>query len=416
METGGKIKSLESDPTDFMGRSPSTTATAAAGSQPVRFAFVDGLRGLAALSIVMFHLWWYEPEPHPAFQPFQNNLQEVMLLRAAVQVLLVISGFVIAYTLRNCWVNPREVGLFLGRRLVRLTPPYWVTLATIIMVDAVCQQAWDLPSPFEGSISIPRLSAHMTFLQDVLGQEPMSAGVWTICIEMQFYVVAILAWGLAQVITRRPDDNKPRPSMWGILIIYAPLAFASLFLWRPLESTEHWVIHFLWMFFLGMIAWWTLDRTLPLWVFVSVVVVGVGQIAFDLACDLAFERGLKFQTYQNSVALTTAVMIYIAGRFNRMQSWLNWPWLQYISKISYSLYLIHFPVCHLLTSAGWRLFGDDPTTVQAMAIMAISYATSIFAAHWMYLWVEEPSNRISAMLKKLPARKPSIDTRLPQSV
>ena len=32
----------------------------------VRFVFVDGLRGLAALSIVIFHIWWYEPAPYPA--------------------------------------------------------------------------------------------------------------------------------------------------------------------------------------------------------------------------------------------------------------------------------------------------------------------------------------------------------------
>ncbi len=371
-----------------------------------RFVFVDGLRGLAALAIVIFHIWWYEPDPHPPFASMHWIVDAAILrIRAGVQVLLVISGFVIAYSLRNAWVTPREFVMFLSRRFVRLAPAYWVALGVIILVDAFCQRAWDLPSPFDGHVSIPRISAHMTFLQDILGHEALSAGVWTICIEMQFYVVAILTWCLAQYLANRPDANKPRPSVLGILTVYAPFAFASLFLWRPLESTSPWVIHFFWMFFLGMMAWWTLERTVPHWIFAAIVVVAIGEIAFD-----------REWWYENSVALTTAVLIYTAGRLNRLDKWLNWGWLQHVSRISYSLYLIHFPVCHLLTSAGWKLFGDSPDSMQATAILLTSFFASLLAAEVLYFWVEEPSSRLAASLKKLPVGEATRELRLPQSV
>src|SRR6478752_7139731 len=66
-----------------------------------RFAFVDGLRGLAALAIVIFHIRWYELEPRAAVSDAMWIIDAALLrARGGVQILLVISGFVIAYTLR----------------------------------------------------------------------------------------------------------------------------------------------------------------------------------------------------------------------------------------------------------------------------------------------------------------------------
>ncbi len=395
-------------------------------SVPSRFVFIDGLRGLAALSIVLFHLWWYEPTPTSAFSMVvhlpviqqllrwyepdpaaaisltNRGIEEVMLkIRGGVQVLLVISGFVIAYTLRNTWMNPREVLLFLGRRLVRLVPAYWTTLGVVILVDMVSQQIGELPSPFEGGISLARISAHLTFLQDIFGHESFSAGIWTLCIEMQFYLVAVLGWLIAQRAFRRPQVNEPRPSARAIYSVFAPFAFISLFYWRGMDSTESLVIHFLWMFFLGMATWWTLDGTISL-------------VAFGLIAGIATMELVLFEKnqFENLVALSTALAILVAGRQQKLDQWLNWPWLQYLGRISYSLYLIHFPVCHLLVSAGWKFFSHSPTLTQAMFILIGSLVASLLAAHAMYQLVEFPSARWAARMKNtnaaLPVGKPTL--------
>ncbi len=395
-------------------------------SVPSRFVFIDGLRGLAALSIVLFHLWWYEPNPTSAvsivvhlpviqqllrwYEPdpaaaislTNSGIEEVMLkIRGGVQVLLVISGFVIAYTLRNTWMNPREVLLFLGRRLVRLVPAYWTTLGVVILVDMVSQQIGGLPSPFEGGVSLARLSAHLTFLQDIFGHESFSAGIWTLCIEIQFYLVAVLGWLIAQRAFRRPQVNEPRPSARAIYSVFAPVAFISLFYWRGMDSTESLVIHFLWMFFLGMATWWTLDGTISL-------------VAFGLIAGIATVELVLFEKnqFENLVALSTALAILVAGRQQKLDQWLNWPWLQYLGRISYSLYLIHFPVCHLLMSAGWKFCSHSPTLTQAMVILSGSLVASLFAAHALYQLVESPSARWAARMKNtnlvLPVGKPTL--------
>ena len=364
-----------------------------AAKPPARFVFVDGLRGFAALSIVIFHIWWYEPDPFPALDSAHWIVDAAFLrVRGGVQILLVISGFVIAYTMRKTWVTPGEIVSFIGRRAIRLVPAYWVAIASVILVDAVCRNSLGLPSPFEGDLSLARIAAHMVFLQDVSGHDPLGAGMWTLCIEMQFYFVAILSWGLAQHLFPRPVVTEPRPSMLGLLAVFAPVAFVSLFHWRTLSSTDPWVIHFLWMFFLGMVTWWTMDKTVSSKLYAAVIAIAI----FNLTIDPEWR-------YENTVALSTALAIFTAGHQNRLHVWLNWPWLQYCGRISYSLYLIHFPVCHLITSIGWKYFGNAPTSSQAMAILGLSFVASLVAGHVVYVCVEAPSARWAARTKAVAA-------------
>lgn len=361
---------------------------------PVRFAFVDGLRGLAAISIVIFHTWWYEPAPLAAFDSTVVDLA-FFRARGGVQILLVISGFVIAYTLRKSWFSLREFQSFMVRRLVRLVPAYWVALSVVILVDFLCRGPLDLPAPIDGSLSISRIAAHMAFLQQVLEHESIGAGMWTLCIEMQFYLVAMLGWGLAQHLFLRPNPAEAKPSAVGLLIVFAPLALTSLFHWRSMEVTEPWVTHFLWMFFLGMVTWWTLDRTLPLEVFAAVVLIG--------SLELVLQDEWR---YQNSLALATALAIFAAGYRQKLHVWLNWWPLQYLGRISYSLYLIHFPICHLITTGGWKFYGNDPSPWQARLIMLSAIPASILAGTVLYLLVEAPSARWASSTKRQTAQRP----------
>jgi len=367
-----------------------------------RFAFVDGLRGLAALSIVVFHVWLYEPAPFPTLEHTPWLLEQAFRrTRGGVHVLLVISGFVIAYTLRKTWFTPAEMFWFLARRLVRLAPAYWVAIAFVVLVDVYCRTIGDLPSPFEGKLSVPRVVAHATFMQDVAGHTAISAGMWTLCIEMQFYVVAILTWGLAQRLFPRPVKNEPQPSAWGLLLLFGPASLMSLFIWRPMESTEPYVTHFLWMFFLGMTTWWTLDRTLSRLVFLSLVLIGAVELTIN-----------GEWWFQNSVALLTALSIFAAGSLRRLDVWLTWRPLQYLGRISYSLYLIHFPVSHLVTSVGWKYYGSEPTSAQAAFVLLTALSTSLLAGQVLYVLVEAPSARWAAMMKNSATQSSATTTQL----
>ncbi len=366
-------------------------STPAVGKLPARFAFLDGLRGLAALGIAVYHIWRYEPQPYAAMECLPWIVDWVLLRSwVGVQFLLVLSGFVIAFTLRETWVTPREVASFLGRRIVRLGPPYWATLAFVLVLHVVNVTWWNLPPSFEEPLTSGRVLAHTAFHQDVLEQTPLSAAIWTVCIEMQFYVVSVLGWGIAQRLKRRSDRASPKPSATVLMLVFAPLAWISLFYWNRQDSTEPWVTHFLCSFFLGMVTWWTLDRTVSPYVFMASIAVVAGHLAFQWKLE-------------NALALTAALSIFVAGRTGHFHDWLNWRWLQYLGRISYSLYLIHYPVSHYLTWFGWRWCDNSPTPAQSSLILLTCLVASIVAGHLLYVGVELPAGRWSAWLK---ARRP----------
>lgn len=358
-----------------------------------RFMMIDGVRGLAALGVAAYHIWRYEPEATTeplsyASTEFVPAIVDSVLLWAwvGVQSLLVMSGFVIAFTLRNTWVTPREVLSFVGRRVVRLWPPYAVTILFVLLVHAASVNWFGVPSPFEEPLTVGRVVAHIAFLQDIRGETPLSAAIWTVCIEMQFYVVSVVGWGLAQRLLPRPDPKQPRPSGCGVLLVFAPLALASLCLWNRQDSTEPWVIHYMNSFFLGMMAWWALDRTVLPQVFAATVAIYAVQLAFQWKVE-------------NALALTAALMFYVTGRLNHFHDWLTWRWVQYLGRISYSLYLIHYPVSYCLMWLGWRWCDNSPTPAQATLILSVGLIASLAAAHLLYAYVEAPSGRWSAWLK-----------------
>ena len=166
---------------------------------PQRFAFVDALRGISALWIVIFH----------AFSSQYLDGLELMLPEwsrgvihigyVGVTVFFVLSGFVIAHSFDRRRVDAPSIGWFMIRRSVRLDPPYWASIAITL---AVARRA--LPSA-------AALLAHMFYLQDLLRMKPVSPIYWTLCLEIQFYLVFALLLGVAYRLGFRRHRSSITP-------------------------------------------------------------------------------------------------------------------------------------------------------------------------------------------------------------
>ena len=119
--------------------------------------------------------------------------------------LLVLSGFVIAFSLRRDRMTLGYIGLLALRRSIRLDPPYWVGIITMLAVMVVRNSATharvDRPSGMQ-------LLAHLLYLQEILGYGSINVVLWTLCIEIQFYLLTcVILWALQSLcrLVRIPE-------------------------------------------------------------------------------------------------------------------------------------------------------------------------------------------------------------------
>jgi peptidoglycan/LPS O-acetylase OafA/YrhL len=344
-----------------------------------------------------------------------------------VQVFFVISGFVIAYSVRNARVTPGYLGNYALRRSIRLDPPYWATILFVLLLHAVLHlhlgfdSPLDVPSKMEPALSWQLLVSHLFYLQNIaawfqglLGYpqfENLSAGFWTLCIEVQFYLLYVVGQGIAQRLPYRDRRVPSDASPIGLLIVFAPLAVTSMFVWNAgFERGENlwwnlfvsgpggdmWITRFFCMFFLGVSAWWVLDGRIPAAVFRVYAAAFAGRIVWQgqrHGWDDDLTIGLI-------AALAAGVSTYIAGRLGRLGTWLNFGIVQYLGRISYSLYLIHFPMSHVVTTLGTQVTGTSPSPAVATLWLVLALAASLAAAHILYIFVEAPSVRFAARFKR----------------
>jgi peptidoglycan/LPS O-acetylase OafA/YrhL len=99
-----------------------------------RFTFIDALRGVAAISVVLYHVYLQDLLPAaraPFAEPFHTVLANGYI---GVYIFFVLSGFVIAHSVRDATITAGFIGRFALRRSLRLDPPYWAAIAAAIIL------------------------------------------------------------------------------------------------------------------------------------------------------------------------------------------------------------------------------------------------------------------------------------------
>jgi peptidoglycan/LPS O-acetylase OafA/YrhL len=161
-----------------MEATPSATA---AGRR--RVAGLDGIRGLAALFVVVNHIYL---RAFPGYPVTRAPLWAAGFIygRFAVVVFIVLSGFSLAIApARGGW-RLGESAEFARRRAWRILPPYWAALTFSLLMTwfVVAQPGW--PEPTAQSVLV-----HGLLVQDVVLTPSPNRAFWTIAIEAQLYVL-----------------------------------------------------------------------------------------------------------------------------------------------------------------------------------------------------------------------------------
>lgn len=380
-----------------------------------RFHFLDALRGIAALGVVLHHIF-FGSVMVLVYQNASPYFVRVLFQAGAhgVEIFFVLSGFVIAHSLRNNELSLGSLGRFILRRQVRLDPPYWAAIAIGLVF------LWGrnhLPGVMKVPLPSPReLLLNATYLQEIfrLPKDSVVLEVaWTLCLEIQFYLLFIFILWMCHDTPRRlatsndsAAETTPAISNRTILVMWFSGVACLITRHFVIDASYFWVA---WHYFvLGALAYWAVTRkAAPFWIASLLVAFAISWAASGLSTPI--HRG-HFINSGNALALvvgaSTALALWQLGIRGQLGIWNNARPLQYLGRISYSLYLTHMPVLLMVLRFAYKVTKESVPA--AFVWMVVSVALCIGVAHIFYLLVERPSLRwASNVSKHEPATSPS---------
>lgn len=355
---------------------------------PNQFGLINLLKAGAAQLIVLHHLAFYGPMADAA-RPLMPSLIDWMDHngRIAVQAFLVISGFLVAKSLAPVGypgvIHPLGT---IWRRYIKLAPPFIVAMLLAIGASALAR-TWMVHDSISAPPNLSQLMAHVLLLHSVLGYESLSAGAWYVAIDFQLYaLITCLLWAASRI-------GGARPSRWLMPVVVTLGVSISLLYCNRDADWDVWAPYFFGSYGLGILAWWASDPRRPL----RSTAVLLLMMAVPTVIALAFDFRSRI-----AVAAIVACVLFLFGR-TRLSSYANQGWtvINYVGKISYSIFLVHFPVC-LVVNAAFTRFVLAEAGLQALGVLC-AWSASIAAGAAFFHCVEAPLGRV---LGKLAAPAP----------
>lgn len=334
---------------------------------------VDALKVIACALIVWHHLAFYGPMSDVVFTAAPSLINWLYDYgRMAVQVFLVVGGFLAAASLA-----PQGVAVFsqpgqtMLRRYRRLLPPLLIALLIAIVVAALVRPWLEHPSVPEAP-GAWQLLAHVFLLQDIVDQEALSAGIWYVAIDFQLFVISVVLFTLVQRVRRYWPGLAAQSGVWLVLL----LALGSLFYFNRRSALDMTGLYFFGYYALGMFAWWASrsTRAVP-WLLTIATLAGVALV-------LDFRGRLV-------VALAVALLLVWLQRSRWSARFLRAAWLQALGQMSYSIFLIHFPVL-LLVNAAVSHFWPADVLINAIG-MVLAFMLSVLAGAGFYRLLDAPA-------------------------
>src|SRR6478672_2270886 len=200
-----------------------------------RLAGLDGIRGLAALFVVVNHIFQSTFPGHLADSaPFWAAW--FIYGRFAVVVFIVLSGFSLALSAARHGWRLDSVSRFAQRRARRILPAYWAALAFSLAIAWLIVAPPGQPAPDAKSVVVNGL-----LFQNLDGAPSPNRAFWSIAVEAQLYVafplllLTVRRWGAAvmvaavTLVVATVGVLAPDVRSLDVLVIQSPPDLAALF-------------------------------------------------------------------------------------------------------------------------------------------------------------------------------------------
>ena len=295
---------------------------------PARYGLLDGIRGIAALVVVLNHL----------------DAVSSAAGHAAVMVFFVISGYCITASADSFRRNARGFREFMLRRLKRIYPPYLLALLFFVGTRLL-KTAMGAPNSLHHTgiewIQNLTLTQWLSDLFHPVAEPVQNATLfvvafWSLNYEEQFYLVMAVAVVLA--------------ARWRLSLL-APVVFLGI-----LGLAWNWIIPGAWVcgffieywahFALGACLFFALTqfddprhRSAFLWLTGLIGIASAIRIEVQQAGDAGYH--LRAMTELCFLSIVTLVLYYVRPFSARICNSPLWRPVAALGTISYSLYLIH---------------------------------------------------------------------------
>lgn len=369
-----------------------------ANSNTSRIAALDGLRALAIILVFLRH----------AFKPFEESLADAFTFGAyniltpfingwvGVDLFFVLSGFLITRSFFVWRLDEHTLRRYALKRILRIVPAYYAMLIISVIIITL--------SSGDSANMGWRFLYHAAFLQDYLPSD-INVVFWSLGVEEKFYIIAFF---LLPFIFQIHEKASMKSVLWflgGIIITGVALRYLSYTFSDPKNYQEYFFavrapFHSCWEpLALGVaIAFAMSDERVVITQSMARRIFVVSLIAllfllgsFSLMADITvFDATL--QPVLIALIMAALVLGAVAGGAFK---WFSHPLLVIISRLSYSLYLVHYilaPICYVfllttpLASANIYVF---------VSVFFLFYTTlSIASALLLYYLVERPFLRI----------------------
>jgi peptidoglycan/LPS O-acetylase OafA/YrhL len=333
------------------------------------------LRVVASQLIVLHHLAFYGPLSERAYSAAPAVFDWLVdYARMAVQVFFVVGGFLTGRGLsRARRLDVARVRTAIATRYRRIGFPYLAALGLAVLANEVARE-WMTNDAISARPTFGQVMAHLFFLHDVLGYPALTAGIWYLAIDFQLYLMTLLLYFCVE----RWSSGRGvvgKLSSWQLtLLALCPLSVLSLLWFNRRANLDCWAIYFVGSYYLGLLLHETLaNRATLRW-----------AAAY---WGLAVVVGIVDSRPRLLVAAGTVLLVLVAERWGLLRRWPDHRVVNYLAQISYSLFLIHFPV--LLVINAWGVQRLTTSAASAVIGLVVAYVASLLAGILLYHAVEK---------------------------
>lgn len=338
-----------------------------------RFRFIDSLRGIAILMVLMLHVGQQGAD----YYYFPSILQKCILNgRLGVQLFFMVSAFTLMLSYNNRKQTTDINKNFFIRRVFRIAPMYYLAILYFTFQNIIGPDYFQTHQ-LSGSLDLGQLISNIFFIHGIHPHWINSyvPGGWSITVEMTFYL------SLPFICSKIKDING------SIYLLIGSLLFASLI--KVLFKDDSFEMHqFLFMYF---------PNQLPVF-------------ALGIVASFIYKDGTSSMQSRTFLILTATAFIYsyITFPYHLFYSLFFFLLLitlskkpyrlavnrvtVYLGKISYSIYLVHFAL--LFWMARWNIhtFITPVNFTTALLDFFLRYLLlllpAILISHFTYHYIE----------------------------